>query len=206
MKRIDERRRASRTSGFSGRIEGLIGATCGFRGLRVPVNSSGRGGLAVNRFRSRCHANDSGRAPAEFAIRRGHFAARRSAARCRSQTCSRHRRFERWHARPGGSVVAPRGAPRGTDIDLWLKNVAPSTDLRRWYGHDPRKWTTFIEKYRAELHRHEDLLHLLGDLRTRGRLTLLCDARDTSHSHGVVLREVLTERRFLRQIPKGVTS
>lgn len=111
----------------------------------------------------------------------------------------------------GTRVLVDRLWPRGVHrealiIDLWLKNVAPSTDLRRWYGHDPRKWTTFIEKYRAELHRHEDLLHLLGDLRTRGRLTLLCDARDTSHSHGVVLREVLTERRFLRQIPKGVTS
>jgi uncharacterized protein YeaO (DUF488 family) len=104
--------------------------------------------------------------------------------------------YERPSAEDGLRVLVDRLWPRGMSkhdarADLWLKNVAPSTGLRRWYGHDPRRWTQFRDKYRAELARRPDILHMLDDLRRRGPVTLLFAAHDEAHTHAVVLREVL---------------
>jgi uncharacterized protein YeaO (DUF488 family) len=86
----------------------------------------------------------------------------------------------------------PRGMTRQElSADLWLKDAAPSPGLRRWYGHDPRRWDDFAHQYRAELAREPGVLRTLDDLRRRGRITLLFAARDTLHNHAVVLREVL---------------
>lgn len=98
----------------------------------------------------------------------------------------------------------PRGVPRGDlIIDLWLREIAPSAGLRHWYAHDPELKDEFALRYRAELAEHDDLLSVLDDLRRRGRLTLLCDAKDLALSHGTVLRDVLIEGRFLRHNPEG---
>jgi uncharacterized protein YeaO (DUF488 family) len=75
--------------------------------------------------------------------------------------------------------------------DLWLKEAAPSGALRRWYGHDPRRWSAFRRKYRAELARRPEILKLLDDLRRRAPLTLLFGARDELRNNAVVLRELL---------------
>ena len=101
----------------------------------------------------------------------------------------------------GMRVLVDRLWPRGLTkekvaADLWLKEVAPSNALRRWYGHDPRRWTTFIEKYRSELEQRPELLRRLDDLRRDGRVTLVYDASDESRNNAVVLRDVLAERRF----------
>lgn len=101
----------------------------------------------------------------------------------------------------GMRVLVDRLWPRGLSkeqlaVDLWLKEVAPSDELRRWYGHEPRRWKSFAAKYRAELTRRSDLLRLLDELRRRGQITLLYGARDTAGNNAVVLREVLEERRF----------
>jgi uncharacterized protein YeaO (DUF488 family) len=86
----------------------------------------------------------------------------------------------------------PRGlSRRAASADLWLKDAAPSVALRRWYGHDPRRWSAFRRKYRAELARQPDILHLLDDLRRRTPLTLLFGAHDEARNNAVVLREVL---------------
>ena len=104
----------------------------------------------------------------------------------------------------GMRVLVDRLWPRGLTkekvaADLWLKDVAPSDALRRWWGHDPRRWSTFIRKYRAELLQRPDLLRLLDDLRRSGPLTLVYDASDASRNNAVVLRDVLAEfRRFAR--------
>ena len=91
----------------------------------------------------------------------------------------------------------PRGLPKDQlAVDFWLKDLAPSDRLRRWYGHRPRRWPSFAAKYRNELTKRVALLRLLDQLRCRGRLTLLYGARDTSRNHAVVLREVLEERRW----------
>ena len=100
----------------------------------------------------------------------------------------------------GMRVLVDRLWPRGLSkdhltIDFWLKDVAPSDALRRWYGHNPRRWKSFAAKYRAELARRTDPLRLLDELRRRGRVTLLYGAHDTIRNNAVVLREVLEERR-----------
>ena len=76
----------------------------------------------------------------------------------------------------GVRVLVDRLWPRGLSkeqlaIDFWLKDAAPSDALRRWYGHDPRRWNAFALKYRAELARRTDPLRLLDELRRRGRVT-----------------------------------
>ena len=100
----------------------------------------------------------------------------------------------------GLHVLVDRLWPRGLSkqklaVDFWLKDVAPSDALRRWFGHQPRRWPAFAARYRAELGRHGDLLRLLDGLRRRGPVTLLYGARDTERNHAVVLRQVLEERR-----------
>ena len=105
----------------------------------------------------------------------------------------------------GVRVLVDRLWPRGlsrqeASADFWLKDAAPSGALRRWYGHDPRRWKRFARKYRAELAREPGVLDVLDDLRRRAPLTLLFGARDEAHSHAVVLREVLEERSL-----RGVT-
>lgn len=91
----------------------------------------------------------------------------------------------------------PRGLTKKTVVeDLWLKDIAPSSALRRWYGHDPRRWTAFEEKYRSELEQHADLLRRLDALCQDGRVTLVYDAGDQSRNNAIVLRDVLIEKRF----------
>lgn len=123
------------------------------------------------------------------------------------RSCGARRSIAVKRAREGPSdddgmrVLVDRLWPRGLTkeqvaADLWLREVAPSTALRRWYGHDPCRWALFTQKYRAELVQCVDLLQLLDELRRRDRLTLIYDASDASHNNAVVLREVLAERRF----------
>jgi uncharacterized protein YeaO (DUF488 family) len=89
----------------------------------------------------------------------------------------------------------PRGLRRDeAAADLWLKEAAPSSGLRKWFGHDARRWREFRDRYRGELAERQQLLHLLDDLRQRAPLTLLFGAADTTHNNAVVLRELLEER------------
>ena len=113
-------------------------------------------------------------------------------------------RLKRVYERPsiadGTRVLVDRLWPRGlskleVSADLWLRDVAPSSELRRWYGHDPRRWRQFSRKYRSELARQREVLELLDDLRRRTPVTLIFGAHDQRHSHAVVLREVLDEQK-----------
>jgi uncharacterized protein YeaO (DUF488 family) len=79
-------------------------------------------------------------------------------------------------------------------LDFWLKDLAPSDGLRRWYAHVPSRWPSFADRYRRELARQGALLDLLAELRHRAPVTLLYTARDTACNHAVVLRAVLEER------------
>jgi uncharacterized protein YeaO (DUF488 family) len=99
----------------------------------------------------------------------------------------------------GMRVLVDRLWPRGltkhdVSADLWLRDAAPSSALRRWYGHDAKRWRRFSSKYRGELAGQPDVLELLDDLRRRAPVTLIFGARDKAHSHAIVLREVLEER------------
>src|SRR5256885_948606 len=107
-------------------------------------------------------------------------------------------RFKRAYEEPskddGTRILVERLWPRGLSkdeaaIDLWLKEVAPSTELRKWYGHDPDKWEEFRSRYRAEL---DDKGEVLDDLRRRlkeGPVTFVFAARDEEHNSAVVLKE-----------------
>ena len=96
----------------------------------------------------------------------------------------------------GLRVLVDRLWPRGVRkadaaIDRWLKDVAPSAELRKWFGHDPERWEEFRERYRAELRGHPAELEELRTLARSGPMTLIFAARDEAHNDAVVLREVL---------------
>lgn len=98
-------------------------------------------------------------------------------------------------ASDGMRVLVDRLWPRGlkredAKIDLWLKDVAPSADLRRWFGHDPARWPGFQERYRAELAGNAALDELRATVKHHKRVTLLFAAKDTEHNNAVVLRAV----------------
>ncbi len=100
----------------------------------------------------------------------------------------------------GYRVLVDRLWPRGVSserghIDLWLRDIAPSTDLRTWFGHDVSRWPEFQERYERELLGHGELLDLILDLEQRHRtVTLVYGARDEEHNQATVLRSVLAER------------
>jgi uncharacterized protein YeaO (DUF488 family) len=100
----------------------------------------------------------------------------------------------------GYRVLVDRLWPRGlskalAEIDLWLRDLAPSTELRKWFDHEVERWPAFVERYRSELAGHGDLLDLLLDVeRQHGTLTLLFAARDEEHNEAEVLASVLRAR------------
>lgn len=99
----------------------------------------------------------------------------------------------------GYRVLVDRLWPRGLSknvlrIDEWLRDVAPSTDLRRWFGHDPERWLEFRSRYRCELADHPREIDSLLRRMTQGRVTLVYGAKDEKHNDAVVLREYLEER------------
>jgi uncharacterized protein YeaO (DUF488 family) len=92
--------------------------------------------------------------------------------------------------------VWPRGMSKETLSDaLWLKEAAPSTELRKWFGHRPERWTEFRKRYAAELARSPDAIAKLRSLSRRGLVTLLYSARDEEHNQAVALAEYLGARR-----------
>lgn len=101
----------------------------------------------------------------------------------------------------GFRVLVDRLWPRGLSkdsahLDQWLRAIAPSDELRRWYGHDPVRWNEFARRYREELAQSERQ-SLLADLAQRAStqpITLLCAARDVDRSNAEVIRQVLIER------------
>ncbi len=99
----------------------------------------------------------------------------------------------------GTRVLVDRLWPRGlrkadAAIDAWPKEVAPSDQLRRWFGHDPERWAEFRRRYKVELARHTEALADLRSLARRGPVTLIYSAQDEAHNQAVVLQEVLTRR------------
>ena len=93
----------------------------------------------------------------------------------------------------GTRVLVDRLWPRGVRkaeaaIDCWLKEIAPSSELRRWFGHDPSRWKEFRHRYRAELSARPELLDKLRALAEQGTLTLVYAAHDEDHNQAVVLR------------------
>lgn len=111
-----------------------------------------------------------------------------------------HVRLKRAYAPadPGDGVrlLVDRLWPRGVSkqdaaLDEWVKDIAPSTQLRKWFGHDPARWDGFVKKYRDELREHEPELAKIRARAARETITLVYGARDEQHNEAVVLREVI---------------
>jgi len=107
-------------------------------------------------------------------------------------------RIKRVYASIGGDglrILVDRLWPRGLSkeqvhADLWLREVAPSTALRKWFGHAPDRWEEFKKRYSCELRENPEVRHLL-DLANEGKITLLFSARDIKHNHARALMDYL---------------
>jgi uncharacterized protein YeaO (DUF488 family) len=96
----------------------------------------------------------------------------------------------------GVRVLVERLWPRGMKkeslkMNAWLKDIAPSDTLRRWFNHDPAKWPEFRRRYFAELNRHRDALQPILDAEAHGNVTLLYSAHDTEHNNALALKDHL---------------
>ncbi|TGS71578.1 DUF488 domain-containing protein [Mesorhizobium sp. M3A.F.Ca.ET.201.01.1.1] len=88
--------------------------------------------------------------------------------------------------------IWPRGvAKKDAALALWLKEIAPSDALRKWFGHDPERWAEFQKRYWAELDRNEEAVSELRGLLRNGKVTLLYGAHDEAHNNAVALAEYL---------------
>jgi len=103
----------------------------------------------------------------------------------------------------GTRILIDRLWPRGVKkadaaIDEWMKDIAPSTGLRKWFGHDPARWQEFRRRYQSEIRQHPDEFDRLRTLAQHGRITLVFAAHDEAHNDAVVLKDLLLGRRVHR--------
>ena len=115
------------------------------------------------------------------------------------------RAYEKSSESDGARFLVERLWPRGVkkqelSLDGWLKDVAPSNDLRRWFGHAPEKWNEFKRRYIRELERNEDAWRPLLTSARRGRITLVYSTHDTEHSNAIVLKEFLQAKLRKRAV------
>jgi uncharacterized protein YeaO (DUF488 family) len=105
--------------------------------------------------------------------------------------------YEKRSTSDGFRILIDRLWPRGVSksdakIDLWLKEIAPTDDLRKWFSHDPKKWKSFERKYSEELKRNQTLVDKILDLEKEHKIvTLVFSAKDEQHNNAIVLQQVL---------------
>jgi uncharacterized protein YeaO (DUF488 family) len=109
------------------------------------------------------------------------------------------RAYEPHTAKDGVRILIDRLWPRGltkakAGIDQWAKELAPSTPLRKWFGHNPARWPAFRIRYAREVRQHRDQFKQLRNLAQRGPITLVYSAHDEIHNDAVVLRGLLLGR------------
>lgn len=109
--------------------------------------------------------------------------------------------YEPYKKDDGYRILVDRLWPRGVKkaeahIDDWIKTVAPSASLRKWFAHDPEKWEEFKAKYFAELEEKQDLLENIINQKARANITLIYSARDEKHNNAVALKEYLENAVF----------
>jgi uncharacterized protein YeaO (DUF488 family) len=99
----------------------------------------------------------------------------------------------------GFRVLVDRLWPRGISkerakLDLWMKEIAPTTELRKWFAHDLKRWPAFVEKYLQELKTKTEMLAFLAEKEQQGKLTLIFAGRDEEHNEAVVLQQLLAKK------------
>lgn len=103
----------------------------------------------------------------------------------------------------GIRILVDRLWPRGVSkekaqLNRWAKELAPSTELRKWFDHDPAKWDEFQRRYREELRAHKEDLDEIAEEAGKGRVTLVYGARDEEHNEAAVLRDLIANSAKLR--------
>jgi uncharacterized protein YeaO (DUF488 family) len=111
------------------------------------------------------------------------------------------RAYEPAKSDDGSRILVDRLWPRGVSkadaaLDQWMKEIAPSTELRQWFGHDPARWQEFQRRYAEEVRQQPALLRQLRDLARNGPVTLVYSAHDELHNDAVVLRQLLLGRKI----------
>jgi uncharacterized protein YeaO (DUF488 family) len=106
------------------------------------------------------------------------------------------RAYEPPAADDGTRILIDRLWPRGITkeraaIDQWMKDISPSTELRKWFGHDPARWGEFRRRYAQEVRQNADLIDQLRSFARQGAITLVYSARDEKHNDAVELRELI---------------
>jgi uncharacterized protein YeaO (DUF488 family) len=109
------------------------------------------------------------------------------------------RAYEPPAAADGTRILVDRLWPRGVakndaQLDQWIKDIAPSSELRTWFGHDPAHWAEFRRRYRDELKQHDSMVRELRDQARKRPITLVYSAKDEAHNDAVVLRNVILGR------------
>jgi uncharacterized protein YeaO (DUF488 family) len=99
----------------------------------------------------------------------------------------------------GTRVLVDRLWPRGVSkkeaaVDLWMKDVAPSNELRKWFGHDPARWNEFRKRYAREVRENRGLLDQLRSLAQKGPITLVYSAHDEAHNNAVELKTLILDQ------------
>jgi len=105
--------------------------------------------------------------------------------------------YEKPDASDGFRILVDRLWPRGLTkekaaADLWLKDIAPSTELRKWFNHDPEKWKEFQKKYQKELKENKEAVSVLKEHLKQGPVTLLYGAKDQKHNEAEVLKNFVS--------------
>lgn len=116
------------------------------------------------------------------------------------------RAYEPPAAEDGTRILVDRLWPRAISkealaLDEWMKDIAPSTELRRWFGHDADRWNEFCRRYADEMKEHRELLEEMRARARKGRITLVFSARDEKHNDAVALR-----RFILQGLPSRETA
>jgi uncharacterized protein YeaO (DUF488 family) len=104
--------------------------------------------------------------------------------------------YEEAYKDDGKRILVDRLWPRGltkakANVDVWLKDISPSTELRKWFNHQPSRWQEFKRRYCAELEKNKEPLSVLKQLTRTSTVTLVYAAKDTQHNAAVVLRGFL---------------
>jgi uncharacterized protein YeaO (DUF488 family) len=107
--------------------------------------------------------------------------------------------YEEAKREDGKRILVDRLWPRGltkaeAKVDLWLKNIAPSKALRKWFSHEPSKWEEFKKRYSVELEKNNEQISFLKREVSEGKVTLVYGAKDQEHNGAVVLREFLEHK------------
>jgi uncharacterized protein YeaO (DUF488 family) len=120
------------------------------------------------------------------------------------------RAYEKAATADGLRILVDRLWPRGVSkaaarIDIWLKDIAPSTSLRTWFGHDPARWDEFRRRYFGELDKCDDAVAELRALIAGRTVTFVYAAKDSKHTHALALKQFLSRRKRKRSASKSGT-